>query len=83
MMRAAATVPRRGRKEARIDRGEESDENDEENRCGEENPVDVILGSLNGGLVGEPPGSAEEDGDDGEEEEDGIRRRIEGKRIEN
>uniref|UniRef100_A0A9I9D5D4 Uncharacterized protein n=1 Tax=Cucumis melo TaxID=3656 RepID=A0A9I9D5D4_CUCME len=81
-MRAAATVPRRGRKEAGIERGEESDEKDEENRCGEENPVDVILGSFNGGLVGEPPGSAEENGDDGEEEEDGVGGRIEGKRIE-
>lgn len=82
-MGAAATVPRGGRKEGGIERGEESDEKDEENRCGEENPVDVILGSLNGRLVGEPPGSAEENGDDGEEEEDGVGRRVEGKRIEN
>lgn len=82
-MRSAAAVPRRGRKVARIDGGEDSGKDDEEDRCSEENPVDLILSGLNGGLVGEPPGGAEEDEDDGEEEEDGIRQRIEGERVEN
>lgn len=81
LMRAVAMVPRQGRKEARIDGGEESDKNYEKDRRDEENPVDLFLGGFDGGFVGEPPGGAEEDEDDGEEEEDRIWKRIEGERI--